>query len=315
MSGTEKLVAIAAAGGDGLRRPRALLPTAAAGADEADAATRLKLMFMTILLLVLAAVVSSHAVATSGSTAVSESLVVMAGTEGLVATVAAGGELVGTGAAGGELVATAAAGGSLEDLTVAIKAVEAGASLARTNDEGRRAQLHAADAHQGDEAVGSEGARSLEARRTVTGETPLHMLAAREAHTPAAAGASSARDEDGDTSLHKTAAVRAVLAAASATQTALNTYTALRQYAALCVSPYLHENAAAAATPPRQQASLPAAAAAATAAPVAVAEPAAAAAANLKASLVRAMRGHPAAPISARRWLAMRARHVAAGSL
>ena len=304
MSGTEKLVAIAAAGGDGLRRPRALLPTAAAGADEADAATRLKLTFMTILLLVLAAVVSSHAVATSGSTAVSESLVVMAGTEGLVATAAAG-----------ELVATAAAGGSLEDLTVAIKAVEAGASLARTNDEGRRAQLHAADAHQGDEAVGSEGARSLEARRTVTGETPLHMLAAREAHTPAAAGASSARDEDGDTSLHKTAAVRAVLAAASATQTALNTYTALRQYAALCVSPYLHENAAAAATPPRQQASLPAAAAAATAAPVAVAEPAAAAAANFKASLVRAMRGHPAAPISARRWLAMRARHVAAGSL
>ena len=313
-------MAIAAAGGDGLRRPRALLPAAAAGADEADAASRLNITFMTILLLVLAAVVSSHAVATSGSTAVSESLVVMAGTEGLVATAAAGGELVAT-AAAGELLATAAAGGSLEDLTVAMH---------HTKD--------AADAHQGDaEVVGAENARSLEARRTGTGETPLHMLAAREAHTPAAAGASSARDEDGDTPLHKAATVSAVLAAASATQTALNTYTALRQYAALCVSPYLHgkaapvavaaeaaeaendaaaaaENAAAAATPPRQQASLPAAAAAATAAPVAVAEPAAAAAANLKASLVRAMRGHPAAPISARRWLAMRARHVAAGS-
>ena len=225
MAGTEKLVAIAAAGGDGLRRPRALLPTAAAGADEADAATRLKLTFMTILLLVLAAVVSSHAVATSGSTAVSESLVVMAGTEGLV--VMAGTEGLVATAAAGELVATAAAG----------------------------------------ELVATAAAGGLMATAAAGG--PLEDLMAVAAEVATAKSDASAVAED----------------------------------------------AAAAVQPPRQQASAPAAAAAAVAtAPVDVAEPAAAAAANLKASLVRAMRGHPAAPISARRWLAMRARHVAAGS-
>ena len=82
-------MAIAAAGGDGLLRPRALLPTAATGADEVDEASRLNFTFSSILFLVLAAVVSTHAVAASGSTAVSESLMVVAGAEELLATAAA----------------------------------------------------------------------------------------------------------------------------------------------------------------------------------------------------------------------------------
>ena len=275
LAGTEELVAIAAAGGDGLLRPRAL-PAGAAGADETDAASRHNITFWTIIFLALAAVVSTHTVVARGSTAVNESLMVMAGTE--------------------ELVAIAAVGGSFgEDPAAAIhhtEAVEAGASLARTDDEGRRAwykgytsqRLHAT-AHQGDEvAIDAEVVRSLEARRLVTGETPLHMLATRDAHTPAISQ---------DTASVHIVAVSVEAAAESDAEAAA-------------------EDAAAALTPSRQQVSAPAAAASAATAPVDVAEAAAAAAANLEASLVRAMRGYPAAPISTRRWLAARAWHGAA---
>ena len=57
------------------------------------------------------------------------------------------------------------------------------------------------------------GGRTVPRGEKVLGETPPHMLPAREAHTPAtsapiaAGGASlSAREDDGDTSLHKAAA-------------------------------------------------------------------------------------------------------------